>query len=159
MKKQFIWYVMLWLLCASFRQDRSAFYKALSSKSEDLIDQQLELLEKGKPTSQNLVFEGALLMKKASFQKAANNKVKMFKKGARQLEAEIEKSPSNVEYRFIRLTIQENAPGILKYNKKIDEDKYMVINGYQKLEGELRSIILDYSKSSRILKEPDLKGN
>jgi hypothetical protein len=159
MKKQFIWYVMLIVVCASFGQDRSTFYKVLSSKSEDLIDQQLALLEKEKRTPQNVAFEGALLMKKASFQKGASNMVKMFKSGARQLEAEIEKSPSNVEYRFIRLTIQEHAPGILKYNKKLDEDKSAVIAGYPKLGGELRSVILDYSKRSRILKEPDLKGN
>jgi hypothetical protein len=154
-----LFYLVLVVLCASFNQDQGGFYKALSSNSESRIEQELITLGKLKQSSQHLAFEGALLMKKASFEKSVNNKVKLFKKGARLLETEIESNSSSVEFRFIRLAVQEHAPGVLKYNKKLQEDKTAVIQGFSKLGSALKAVILDYSKTSKVLKETDLKGN
>ncbi len=98
-------------------------------------------------------------MKKAGFEKGVKNKVKTFKQGAKGLEGEIDKNPSNVEYRFLRLTIQEHAPGILKYNKNLNDDKAAVVRGYEKLDVAFKSVVLAYAKNSKVLHESELKGN
>lgn len=96
-------------------------------------------------------------MKKAGFLKGVNNKVKTFKKGAGLLEGEIRIIRDNVEYRFLRLIIQEHAPKILKYNKNLEEDKKVVLTGYEKLDPDLQKIIKNYSASSGVIKKEDLK--
>lgn len=138
--------------------DKNAFYKTLASGSEEAIDGKLKELDRAKPTSQVLAYQGALQMKKAEFIKGVKPKVHTFKAGAKKLESEIEKKPANVEYRFLRLTIQEHAPKILNYNKKIAEDKAVVVAGFEKSEDALKSVILNYTLTSKILKESDLKG-
>ena len=40
----------------------------------------------------------------------------------------------NVEYRFLRLPIQEHAPKIIKYQKDIQKDKEMIIREYKNLD-------------------------
>lgn len=142
----------------SFSQgDKASFYKALSSGEETSIDRVLEQLEREKATPKVNAYKGTLTMKKAGFVKGVNAKLKTFKKGVQLLEDEINGNPANAEFRFLRLTIQEHAPGILKYNKQLDEDREAIIAGYGKLNTDLKKVIADYAKDSKILKESDLK--
>ena len=151
--------VLLTLFCAlqSIGRDRSSFFKALSGHSEAGIDLELEKLESEGLTSLENARKGALLMKKAEFAKGAGNKVKTFKSGAKLLEAEISRNPDNIEYRFIRLTIQEHAPGILKYNMDIQSDKQLIISNFKKLDEDLKKVIRNYAKDSKIIKTVDLR--
>ncbi|MCF0063697.1 hypothetical protein MUK70_30715 [Dyadobacter chenwenxiniae] len=137
--------------------DKQAFYKALSSGEEAAIDQKLADLAKEKQSSRINAYTGALTMKKAGFVKGVKGKVKIFKKGAHLLEEEITNNPANTEYRFLRLTVQEHAPGILKYNKQLDEDKQAVISGYNKLDSDMKAIVSNYAKNSKVLRAADLK--
>ncbi|MCE7041581.1 hypothetical protein [Dyadobacter sp. CY312] len=147
--------IFLLLILSAFKvivTDRSIFYEVLSGKSEANIDRELSRLNTEKSTSLVNAFKGALQMKKAGFVKGAGNKVKMFKNGALLLEEEIKSNPKNVEYRFIRLSIQENAPKILKYNKNLNEDKKLIIEGFKKLDPELQKVIKNYAEGSDFLK-------
>ena len=146
-------------LFAAFRftVDRKEYYRALSSGDKEEIDNALKILDNQKESSLVLAFKGALTMKSAGFEKGVNNKVKTFKKGAHMLEGEIDKNPSNAEYRFLRLTIQEHAPGILNYNKKIDDDRKIVIAAFPKMDEELKEVILNYAEKSKKLLPEDLK--
>lgn len=137
--------------------DKDNFYEALSSGEEDSIDKMLSKLESEKSTPKVNAYKGALTMKKAGFVKGVGGKVKTFKKGAHLLEDEIKSNPGNTEFRFLRLTIQEHAPGILKYNKEIDADKQAVVSGYARLDADLKNVIAGYAKDSKVLKESDLK--
>lgn len=137
--------------------DKGLYYKALSSGEEASIDKVLAKLENEKSSSKVNAYKGALTMKKAGFVKGVGGKVKTFKKGASLLEDEIKSNPDNTEFRFLRLTVQEHAPGILKYNKEIDVDKQAVVSGYDKLDTALKNVIADYAKDSKVLKESDLK--
>lgn len=139
------------------QSEKKDFYIALSSGEESAIDQALANLEKEKPSSRINACKGALTMKKAGFQKSVKVKVKTFKKGAYMLEDEIKSNPANTEYRFLRLTIQEHAPKVLKYNKQLDEDKQAVIAGFGKLDNDLKAIVSNYAKDSKVLKASDLK--
>lgn len=49
-----------------------------------------------------------------------------FLNGKQALEMLIKENNSNVELRFLRLTIQENLPKLLGYNNKIEEDKTFI---------------------------------
>ena len=137
--------------------DKGSFYDALSSNSVEDLEQMIQLLEKEKATPLNLAYKGTLIAKKAGHAKNAAEKVKLFKSGIKLLEAEILRSPKEIEYRFLRLTIQENCPKILKYNQNIEEDVTMITKGFSHLNKELKHILLDYSKNSKLLKSSDLK--
>jgi hypothetical protein len=133
------------------------FYRALSGNSVEKINQEIGILENGNPVQSADAYKGALYMKKASFPATLNEKLSLFKNGKALLENEIAKQTGNIEFRFLRLIIQENAPGFLAYNNNIQEDKNSIINGFSKLDIELKNIILEYSKQSKILQTSDLK--
>lgn len=160
MSRSFIIYLFLQMLFSGFiamEPDRKAYYKALSGGEEAAIDSMLSKLETEKSSSKVNAYKGALIMKKAAFVKGVNGKVKNFKKGANLLENEIRNNPANTEFRFLRLTVQEHAPKILKYNKELDNDKEVIIKGYHKLDSDLKEVIAGYVKDSRILNQSDLK--
>ncbi|CAG4994845.1 hypothetical protein DYBT9275_01480 [Dyadobacter sp. CECT 9275] len=152
--------IMAPVILSAFAQatiDRNDYYQILSSESEPGIDGMLKKLETEKQSSQVMAYTGAMLMKKAGFVKGVNGKVKTFKKGVRLLESEIDANPANVEYRFLRLTIQENAPHILKYNQNLAGDKEAILTSYRKLDTTLKNVIADYSRNSKVLKLTDLE--
>ena len=150
-------FCLITLSAFALQTDKQAFYKALSSGDEAVIDKELAVLEKAKATSRVNAYKGALTMKKAGFEKGVKSKVKIFKEGGALLEEEIKSNPANAEYRFLRLTVQENAPKILKYNKQLDEDKQVIISGFSKLDGDLKTVVTNYAKDSKVLKAADLK--
>jgi len=53
-------------------------------------------------------------------------KWKYYSKGVIKLDQLIESYPDNLELRFLRLTIQENVPKFLGYNKNLKEDKEFI---------------------------------
>lgn len=136
----------------------SEFYDVLGSSSIQKVDNTIVKLKGGKPGSKARIYRGALIVKKADFVKEVKKKISLCKEGIAMIEAEISRLPSNVEYRFIRLTIQENVPGVLKYKKNIEEDRKMILNGYRSMNPVLKRVIRNYAKSSKTLSTNDLPG-
>lgn len=93
-------------------------------------------------------YYGAVLMKASEYQKTPGDKLKKFKEGKILLEEVIQNSPSNVEYRFLRLMIQENAPKILKYNTNIKEDAAFIKDNLSTVSKEVKTAIIHYSETS-----------
>ncbi|MNY42804.1 hypothetical protein D3C86_1777290 [compost metagenome] len=91
-------------------------------------------------------------MKAAQFQKTAKDKMNLFNSGKKLLESEIKSNDGNVEYRLLRLLIQENAPKQLKYNGNIEEDAAAVMIGYSKLKEATKTALESYAKKSESLK-------
>ena len=91
-------------------------------------------------------------MKKASFGGSPATKLKLFKQGRKLLEASIKEDPDNAEYRFLRLIIQEHAPGVLGYKYDLEKDSEYIRKSYKSLPDELQHTIADYSKKSKALK-------
>lgn len=135
--------------------ERNTFYNTLSGNSLENIDNTIKILEKEKATPIINAYKGSLLMKKSSFITKPKEKLAIFKTGRMLLEEEIEKQPNNIEMRLLRLIIQENCPKILKYNTQLEEDKIIIIKGFSSSEKDLKSIIKDYSKTSKILNPKD----
>jgi hypothetical protein len=131
--------------------NRFSFYKAMRGDSKEQINAELTEL-KSEPSEISDAFTGTLLMKKASFGGSPATKLNLFKQGRKMLEAAIKKEPENAEYRFLRLMIQENAPGILGYKYDLEKDSQYIRKSYQSLPEDVQQAIVDYSKKSRILK-------
>lgn len=134
---------------------RDNFYKALSSSNLELINKVIAET-KGTNSSLNKAFEGGLMMRKADLVKVPAEKLRLFKAGARLLEAEIASHPDNTEYRFIRLIVQENAPKVVRYRENIESDKEVIIRNFGSMSAELKKHVSDYAKNSKILSSHDL---
>ena len=136
--------------------NKKEFYDAFASSSLEEVNSMLSKLENKKTSSLFRAYKGALFMRKSSLLKTPLQKLDVFKKGMQILESEINKFPKNVEYRFLRLSIQENAPKFLNYYQDIQKDKEIIIKKYKILDKEMKNIIMEYSKKSEILKTSEL---
>lgn len=136
--------------------DRQAFYNAIKSGSVKAIDEQIAAVQSSGLKDKD-AFEGTLLMKKAGLIKGAKNKLDLFKKGHEKLENAIENDNANIEYRFMRLIIQEHAPKIVGYRSELDTDAAFIEKNFGNLSAELQQIIIDYSKESKTLKTTNLQ--
>ena len=80
------------------------------------------------------------------------NKRKSFvKSGATTLENLIKSNPNNAELRVIRMSVQENLPKIVGYNKNLKEDKTFLINNYSKQNADLKSYIKQFAGQSKTM--------
>jgi hypothetical protein len=151
--------LLLFVIGCSFiwTTNSSTFYKAFGSDSVTTIDHALRELEQMRQSTTTNAYKGGLKMKKSSYMQGVTKKLSLFKEGRQLLEQSIQLYPNNPEFRFIRLTIQENAPKILKYNKNTIEDKKIVIAGYKKMGSSTRAYIKDYARSSKLLQVSELK--
>lgn len=133
-----------------------AFYTAFSKQDAPLVDEQLETID---PQTSNAhqAYAGALLMKKSGMLKRPKDKLDAFKRGRDLLEAAISKDLKNAEYRFLRLVIQEQAPGILKYNDKKEEDAAIVTEAFAELPRVVQSFVKDYAQNSETLVAKNLE--
>lgn len=131
--------------------NRQAFYKAMQDENKSLVNAQLKEL-KSAPAEIKNAFMGAMTMKSAGIGGSPTTKLKLFKQGHNMLEAAIKQDPNNAEYRFLRLMIQENAPGILGYKDDEQKDSELIRKSYKSLPGDLQQTIADYSKKSKVLK-------
>lgn len=134
--------------------DRSKFYQAMQEDNVKNVDNQIALVEKS-ALAEKHAFEGALQMKKAGLISGAGKKLNMFKEGAKKLEASIEKNAANTEYRFLRLMIQEHAPGILGYKDDLKKDSEYLRQNFQTLPEAAKKAVVSYSKNSKVLKSTD----
>lgn len=135
--------------------ERNAYYAALSSNELPAVEKQLDIILRSKP-GQKEAFEGALQMKRAALIKGAANKLKEFKAGREKLENMIAKDPDNVEFRFLRLIIQEKAPKMLHYDQEINKDHQFIIAHFTAIPESLQKAIRAYSRLSNVLLPGDL---
>jgi len=134
--------------------DRANFYSIMSSGKLKDVNEELATVRTSE-VKEKQAYEGALLMRKAGLLKIPAEKLHFFKLGYIKLEGAISDNRENAEYRFLRLTIQEHAPHIVKYYHQIDEDKAMVIKEFKNLSPDVREAVREYSKTSKILTPQD----
>jgi hypothetical protein len=154
--RNLLWTILLLLANkGAFAQDKSidraTFYQAIQQDKKDLINNQLKKLKTVSPGIRQ-AFEGAMIMKKAGIGGSPVTKLNLFKQGHKELEAAIRKEPGNAEFRFLRLIIQENAPGFLGYRDNLEGDSEYIRKSYKSLPDDVQRAITDYSKKSKVLK-------
>lgn len=131
--------------------NRQAYYKAMESDNKSLVNAQLAELNSAPANTKN-AFLGAMIMRKAGIGGNPATKLKLFKQGHILLEAAIKQDPNNAEFRFLRLIIQENAPGILGYKSDEEKDSEFIRKSYKSLPEDLQKTIANYNKKSKVLK-------
>lgn len=96
-----------------------------------------------------VAYKGASVTIVAKFEKKISNKIKNFKEGAKLVEFAIESEPNNIEIRLIRLSIQENVPKIVKYNKNKKEDVAFILAHYNEQSNALRAYLKSFILQSK----------
>lgn len=64
------------------------------------------------------------------------SKLATFKKGKNNIELAISKEPENVEIRYIRFSVQKNAPSFLGYNSHLKEDKDFLVKNKKNINSD-----------------------
>lgn len=90
-----------------------------------------------------VAYKAASILLDSKFEKKLQAKIDRFKEGAKLLESTIKSEPNNIEIRMIRLSIQENVPGITGYKKNIKEDKKYLTAHYD----DQSAVLKEYLKS------------
>ena len=163
MKMKFLMLLLLLLTCFAGRAalqhklDKEAYYKVMSSGNLDEINNELEVV-KATTINDKEGYEGALLMRKAGLMSRPKDKLANFKQGRIKLETALLNHDENTELHFLRLTIEEHAPKIVKYRSDIQKDKGIIVRSFKNLSPEVQHAILDYSKTSKVLTADELKS-
>jgi hypothetical protein len=137
--------------------DKAGYYSVMASGNLTAVDSVLSLLQQV-ALKEKEAYEGALMMRRAGLLRRPKEKLSAFKAGAQKLEAALAKDSSNGEYHFLRLIIQENAPGVVHYNKAVEKDSQFVYKSFKFLSPVVQKAILDYSRNSKILRAKELNG-
>lgn len=143
---------------SAYKQDtlfnKARFYRVMESSNKDLVNKELDHL-KDLDFPNKDAYIGALTMLKASFPASPSRKLNLFKSGHKKLEAAIQKDSLNAELRFLRLMIQENAPGMLGYKSDIEKDSAYIRKSFKTLPEVVQQALQNYSKKSKVLKPAD----
>ena len=161
MKRKRVWKVLfcaLLLLMARFTYaavfnehiDKATFYAAMTSGSLADINKELAVL-----SDNDQGYIGAMLIRKAGAVARPAEKLKLFKAGRIKLETALLNDPENTELHFLRLSIQERAPKIVKYKSNLEADKAFVIKHFSELPLIVQHAVKEYTKNSKILKPSD----
>ncbi len=135
--------------------ERSAYYAVMASGDLEKVDNELAVLNDALVNNKEGL-AGALLMRKAGLVARPKDKLKFFKQGRIAMETALMADSTQTELRFLRLTIQEHAPKIVKYRADISRDKLYIRQHFKNLPQVVQKAILDYSKSSNVLHPTDL---
>lgn len=96
-----------------------------------------------------LAYKGAVATLKANYAKRVKDKKTYFTEGAQLIETAVKADPQNIEIRYIRLSVQENAPKFLKYNDSIEADKAFILAHLPNVKTKsLKAEITSYIQSS-----------
>jgi hypothetical protein len=137
--------------------DKARFYSAMASGNLEEIDKELTVAA-ASTIKEKEAYMGALLMRKAGLLTRAKEKLATFKSGYARMERSISLDSANIEYRFLRLIIQEHAPRVVHYDKDREKDSRAIIQSFPTLPPVLQKAILNYCPHSKLLHERELNG-
>lgn len=144
---------------ADLAQVRQKYIAA--AESATAADELYAMLDDVPDTSKEttmVAYKAAAMTLQAKYAKGMLNKKKLFEKGAKLLEAVIAKDASNYEARLIRLSIQEGAPKITGYKKKIAEDKAFLTRNYNSQTAALQKFTKDFVSGSASFTKEEKAG-
>jgi hypothetical protein len=127
------------------------------SKSETNAKEFLEKLAgiSGNDDKILVAYKAASILLDSKFEKKLGAKMERFKEGAKLLESTVKSDPNNIEIRMIRLSIQENVPGITGYKKNIKEDKKFITEHYDEQNSSLKEYLKNFILQSKSFSEKE----
>ena len=124
---------------------RSLFYSAAedSNSSATLFDKLSSVNNNSAPILQG--YKGMSYLLEAKHTYNVYKKYTYFSKGAEILDIAITKGPNNRELRFLRYSVQNNAPQFLGYYEEMVNDKKIILaNLANERDDDLREKIVEY---------------
>ncbi len=134
--------------------DKASFYNVMATGDMEKVDREIEVVQ-NTSIREKLGYEAVLLIRKAGLLAKPKDKLKYFKEGRIKFEKAIS-DDDNSEYHFLRLTIEENAPNVVKYKSDIEKDKQYVITHFKNYPPVVQRAIMEYCKRSKVLHKEDL---
>src|SRR6187431_3139045 len=129
-------YTMLLAPEISLRDVREMFYKASESrKVAEEFKEKMEKIAESNPTL--LAYKAMSHMLLANYSYNPVNKITYFNRGKELLEKSIRLAPTNAEIRFLRFSVQTNAPSFLGYKTNIDQDKKIIVDYLNESDSDL----------------------
>ena len=146
----YISFITFLLLKPSILEVRDLYKKGAASK--EVASQMYKELSTIKESDGHVfvAYKAAALTLVAKHAKKIKDKKEYFKRGAALLEKTITGYPNDIELRFIRLSIQQNSPKILKYKGDISKDKSYIFDNLATIKNkDLKSYIKTYVLESK----------
>lgn len=141
----------------TIQEVRTKYINAPQSKEKTTeFNTYLSLFKTATPILQ--VYKGAGMALQSKVVVSVKEKMRLFKAGATLINQMIESNPTQAEMRVIRLSIQENAPKIVRYNSNISEDKAVLIQQFHRLDPELKKFVKGYIMASPSFSEAEKKA-
>jgi hypothetical protein len=137
--------------------DKAGFYDIMDNGDMASVEKEADLV-KAADIKNKSGYQGALVMKMADLAKRPKRKLDLFIAGRKLMEIGLLEDNQNAEFHFLRLTIQEHAPKILKYHGDIERDKIAVQKSFKDLSPVVQHAILEYCKQSKVLHAEELEG-
>lgn len=159
--------VVLFLLCCAkthaaapdLSQVRSLFEIAATEKKA--ADQLVNLLSGVNETSSPVLicYKGVAQMMLAKYGINPFNKFKYFKQGKTWIEQAAQKSPDNLEIKYLRFAIQSKLPSFLNYNEHMKADKdFLLRNVKTTTDKKLQNNIISFLLQSKYCSASEKKG-
>lgn len=120
---------------------RANYDKAVTDKK--LCGQMIEDLKDAEQTPLFLAYLGALQTIWANHIFSPISKLNTFNQGKKNIEKAVSADKDNAEIRFIRLSVQKNAPSFLGYNSMIKTDEAFLKSHRTKITSELMQSKID----------------
>ena len=139
---------------------RELFYQAAASKqaAQRLYDKLLTIDESSQPLL--LGYKGMACFMICHHALNPYSKIKYFLQGRSYLDQALKRDPGNLELRFLRFTVQTNAPEFLGYTRNILADKTFILNSLENdadktIAQELRIKIVEYLLQTKYCTPPE----
>lgn len=101
-------------------------------------------------------YRGAALMVAAQFANGIGGKLKLFNEGKDLMAKAAEAAPESVEVRFLRMTVQENAPAFLLYKGDLQQDKDFILGHFPAVkDAGLKKMIRTHARTSSVYSDEE----
>ena len=144
-----IFYLLFSFSNPDIAEIRKLYPNAASSEvtSKEFLSKLSEVTNESNKTL--VAYKGSAVTISAKFEKKISDKIKSLKEGAKLVELAIGSEPNNIEIRLIRLSIQENVPKIVKYNKNKKEDAAFILAHYNEQSNALKVYLKSFILQSK----------
>lgn len=119
------------VFCINIDFIRENYDRAVTDKN--LCNQMIEDLKKAESTPLRLAYLGSLQTIWANHVFNPFGKLSTFNIGTKNIEKAVESDPNNAEIRYLRLSVQKNAPAFLGYSSMIETDEIFLKKNRQKI--------------------------
>lgn len=120
-------FISTWLGTTLSQDCRKLFHESHEDEKSCLTLVEKTNTVTDKSTALLVGYKGAGLMMQSKYEKGALTKLSLFNRGKAWLEKAIKRDNNSLELRYIRFCFQSTVPGLLNYNRELDNDKTFIM--------------------------------